>query len=822
MKKENYLKNIRTLNKPDKKYGQVVSGYFWYHIKQVIVLLLLTGYLPAYAQMDANYEWAKAMGGWEADEGRSVAVDGSGNVYVTGYFTGTADFNPGGSGGSFTASGNKDIFLIKYAPDSTFLWGKKLGGTSADEGRGVAVDGSGNVYVTGLFGSATAEFNPGGSGGSLTRAGTSGNDAFLAKYAPDGTFLWAKGMGGTSSEEGRGIAADASGNVYVTGTFSGTADFNPGGSGGSRVAANTDVFLVKYNTSGVFQWVRGLGGSSVEEGNSVAVDGSGNVYIAGHFNSTTANFNPGGSGGSLTRIGGYDVFIAKYASDSTMLWAKNMGSSSADYCYGVASDVSGNVYVTGYFASASFDPGGGPLTRVGTYEIYLAAYTSDGTFRWARSIGGSGTNEYHIAYGVATDASGNVYITGTFSATADLNRGGSDGTITSTGGNPDSYNIFVAKYAADNTFLWVKRAEIPHNWAFDESRYLAVDPTGKVYVTGYIQGGADFNPGGIGGARTSAGGKDVFLLKLSQGCEVFTSFVESECDSFVFNGVTYTTTGVYRDTFTTAASCDSIVTLDLTITGYSSNNPVISGHYCDSVTFNGVTYDSTGVYVQNYTNTSGCDSSVTYDLTIGKNSPAGSLSITACGNFAFNDTVYTASGIHFVTFVNADNCDSSIVLNLTINSTPVATITENEGVLTAGSADSYQWLDCADNSVISGATGQSHTPTEAGSYAVIITDNGCSDTSDCVQAGTGVSELGIGNKVQLYPNPAGSFVTIQAARSLSNATIRLVNMVGQPVALYTGQHGASCTLDMNRYAPGVYFVEISEGVRKIRMKMVKE
>src|SRR5690606_13895302 len=156
-------------------------------------------------------------------------------------------------------------------------------------------------------------------------------------------------------------------------------------------------------------------------------------------------------------------------------------------------------------------------------------------------------NEYHIAYGVATDASGNVYITGTFSATADFNRGGSDGTITATGGNPDSYNIFVAKYAADNTFLWVKRAEIPHNWAFDESRYLAVDPTGKVYVTGYIQGGADFNPGGIGGARTSAGGKDVFLLKLSQGCEVFTSFVESECDSFVFNGVTYTTTGVYRD-----------------------------------------------------------------------------------------------------------------------------------------------------------------------------------------------------------------------------------------------------------------------------------
>jgi hypothetical protein len=240
--------------------------------------------------------------------------------------------------------------------------------------------------------------------------------------------------------------------VYVTGQMGAAgADFNPGGSGGVLTSAGaSDAFVAKYDPSGTFLWAKSMGGSLVDQGRGAAVDGNGNVYIAGHFGAPGADFNPGGSGGALTSAGGVDVFVAKYDAGGTFLWAKSGGGTNADNCYGVAVDAYGYVCVTGYFAAqgANFHPGGsgGALTSAGgAADVFVVKYDPNGTFLWARSGGGPGGTD--AGYGVVASANGNVYVTGNFSATADFNLGGSGGTLSSAG----TIDVFVMKLACRDT-----------------------------------------------------------------------------------------------------------------------------------------------------------------------------------------------------------------------------------------------------------------------------------------------------------------------------------------------------------------------------------
>lgn len=195
----------------------------------------------------------------------------------------------------------------------TFEWVKSMGGNSNDQSWQVATDRNGNVYAAGYYISATADFNAGGTGGVITNAGD--YDAFLAKYDAGGNFLWAKSIGGGGTDQGYGVNTDGAGNVYVTGYFqSPTMDLNPGGTGGTitNAGGGNDIFVVKYDAGGNFLWAKDMGGSGDDYGRTVVIDAGGNVYVTGYFGSTTADFNPGGSGGStLTSAGGIDIFLAK-------------------------------------------------------------------------------------------------------------------------------------------------------------------------------------------------------------------------------------------------------------------------------------------------------------------------------------------------------------------------------------------------------------------------------------------------------------------------------------------------------------------------------
>ncbi|HUT70913.1 MAG TPA: hypothetical protein VMW89_09575 [Desulfatiglandales bacterium] len=409
----------------------------------VAALVALCVFSGGLAHAGTVYSWTKTMGGESGDYGRSAAVDGSGNVYVTGYFFGTADFDPGPDTDDHTSVGGNDIFLTKINPDGTYGWTKTMGGTNVVYGHSATVDGSGNVYVTGRF-EGTADFDPGPDTDDHTSVDGSA-DIFLTKINPDGTYGWTKTMGGSMGDWGNSAAVDGSGNVYVAGYFVGTADFDPGPGDNHTSTGSNDIFVTKINSDGTYGWTKTMGGETDDQGYSARVDGSGNVYVAGYFVGT-ADFDPGPDTDNHTSRS-YDIFLTKINADGTYGWTKTMGGIDNDYGISPTVDGSGNVYVAGSFQrTADFDPGPDTddHTSVGGNDIFLTKINPDGTYGWTKTMGGAGNDSGHSA---AVDGSGNVYVAGYFQGTADFDPGPDTDDHTSVDGSAD---IFLTKFTMES------------------------------------------------------------------------------------------------------------------------------------------------------------------------------------------------------------------------------------------------------------------------------------------------------------------------------------------------------------------------------------
>lgn len=350
---------------------------------------------------DGRHLWSKRLGGTSSDYAWAVAVDGSSNVLVAGDFAGTADFG----GGPLTSVGYDDIFLAKYDANGTHLWSKRLGGTGSDAAWSMAVDGSGNVLVTGAF-EGTADFG----GGPLVSAGNT--DIFVAKYSSGGTHLWSKRFGGTDYERAWAVAADGSGNVLLAGDFAGMADL---GGGPLTSAGSDDVFVARYDASGVHLWSKRFGGAGNERASAMAVDRSGSVLLAGEFLGT-ADFG----GGPLTSAGSADIFVAKYDAGGAPLWSKRFGGSGYDRAWAVAADgSSGHVLMAGQH-EGGVDFGGGVLSSHGFGDIFAVQCDAGGAHLWSRSFGGTFPDS---AATVAVDGSGNMLVAGDFASSVDFGGG---------------------------------------------------------------------------------------------------------------------------------------------------------------------------------------------------------------------------------------------------------------------------------------------------------------------------------------------------------------------------------------------------------------
>jgi len=326
-----------------------------------------------------NYGWTHRMGGTGQDRADDMAIDGSGNVYVVGYFTGTVDFaQDWGGDDSRTSAGVNDIFVTKVNADGTYGWSHSIGGTGYDCGYGVTADGNGNVYVTGAFNGTVNFAQDWGESESKTSAG--GNDAFVTRVNADGTYGWTHRMGGTGEDDWADITVDGSENVYVTARFYLTVNFADdwGGSDPKTSAGGLDIFVTKLGADGSYDWTHRIGGTGTGDTSyDIGVDGNGNIYVAGHFDSTEINFAADWGGtDSKTCLGGpHDVFVTKVNADGTYAWSRRMGDTGNDAGFAIAVEHSGNVYLTGIFSSTvnfAADFGGtDSKTSAGSYDIFV-------------------------------------------------------------------------------------------------------------------------------------------------------------------------------------------------------------------------------------------------------------------------------------------------------------------------------------------------------------------------------------------------------------------------------------------------------------------
>ena len=268
------------------------------------------------AKYDAagNYIWAKRMGGADQEFGKSIAIDANYNVYTTGYWSNTADFDPGaGIFNMITNGGPNDAFISKLDASGNFIFAKQFAGASHTYGYSIDLDASGNIYTTGYFG-GTVDFNPGA--GTFNLSTTLGGDIFVSKLDGNGNFVWAKAIIGntTGNDIGHSIVVDDAQNVYITGIFTGTADFDPGvGVYNLTTTAYTNAYVCKLDGNGNFSWAIKCGDANTIDAKSIALDNNQNVYITG-FYVNTVDFNPGADVFNLTsNNGSADAYILKLA-----------------------------------------------------------------------------------------------------------------------------------------------------------------------------------------------------------------------------------------------------------------------------------------------------------------------------------------------------------------------------------------------------------------------------------------------------------------------------------------------------------------------------
>lgn len=349
-----------------------------------------------------NVIWAVSAGSPADDAATSVTTDAAGNIYVTGWYSGTINFGTI----SLTNSGGADIFTAKYDPNGNALWVKQAGGANWDVPQSICYDAVNNrIYIGGYFGSDSVSF------GIYTHLNlTPGTvDAFFTKYDTAGNVLFSYATGGQLNDLVNALTTDASGNLYITGGFASNIMPFPCGTLVNAGTGFPDVFTVKWDSAGLCLWAVREGGPDNDHTVSVSCDPFGNVYVAGHYHSTSFSV-----GTDLLINGGMgDPFIIKYTGAGNPIWARATGEMENDFAYTVVSDASGNAFLSGMFKSDSVLFGTTWLmnTLAINEDMFLAKYDSAGSVMWAVSEGG--TNDDFIA-SMALDVSGAMYLTGGF------------------------------------------------------------------------------------------------------------------------------------------------------------------------------------------------------------------------------------------------------------------------------------------------------------------------------------------------------------------------------------------------------------------------
>lgn len=498
--------------------------------------------LPLLNKVEAEilHEGALRWGGVGDDRALDIALDHNERIVVTGTVVGAADFNGDRDsldGGAESAAGfaNSDVFISVLTPARVPVWSRRFGGMNWDEAHAVAVDQLGRIVVVGVADQAVDLNSDGDStdGIAETGAGYGLGDGIVAVFDTDGTFLWAKRLGGTQQDRALGVAIDSANNIVVTGNVIGNADLNGDGDssdGGaeSSVYGDYDVFISVFNSSGVHQWAKRLGGVWQDYGNAITTDSNRRIIVAGSI-SGAGDLN--GDGDFLDGLpesgagygGGRDPFVSVFDSSGTHLWAKRFGGTSAsdEAIYAVTCDHMNNIIVGGQvFGDADLNGDGDRVDEIeinnlgDTTRAFASVFNASGGALWAKTFStGSSVASVHSIF---VNSLGQYVFSG-IANTPDLNADGDflDGEEVSMLGD-----IFVTAFDSSGVHHWGKRLGFDSGGTSIERAKVVSTSIGNIVLAGGVRNSADLNGDGDtddGGAEDSTGygGDDAFITEFS-------------------------------------------------------------------------------------------------------------------------------------------------------------------------------------------------------------------------------------------------------------------------------------------------------------------
>jgi hypothetical protein len=671
------------------------------------------------------------------------------------------------------------LFLVKFSVAQCYL-AKSFEATSAIGSvtsmvKSIATDINGNIFTTGIITNGTFDFDPGPSSSSIT---VINNTTYVSKFDSVGNFVWVKFFGGSGSTIGpcwtNSLKIDASGNIYLAGSFGGTVDFDPG-PGFSNLSYNggsQDGFVCKLDNNGNFVWVKTFGSSGLVVSNSVTLDLVGNIIIAGYFQGVT-DFDPGATVFNLTSTGLEDIFILKLDSFGDFIWAKSIGGVNSDKANSISSDPAGNVISTGYFqGTADFDPGSGVtnIVSAGSWDVYINKLDSYGNFVFAKSLGG---NQTESGNAICSDQNGNIGIVGSFNNTVDFDPGGAIFNLTGTAFNLKldsngnflfannvsgaksansivsdfngnfymtgafSTNIYIRKIDSNGNLLMMK--QYLGNSSANKGDAIAIDSFGSIISSGHFNGQVDFNPD-IGNSYLTSP-----LNPQNPNQSVTNIFIQKEFTNVPLPIITSNSS--------TYCNGDEIILSSTSALNYNWSNSNTS--QSTIITTSGSYYVTTNSFCY--------ATSLPFNITFNPLPPIPTISTSGeasyCQNLPFSITdtlssspamnyfwstgqniqsiIITSGGTYTVSIEDNNGCQSSS--SITINVIPIPNvIASNSGQICVGNninlyasgGGTYLWSGPAGFSSSSQNPVRSNaTIAMSGVYTVTVSSNGCTSTA---------------------------------------------------------------------------------------------
>lgn len=812
---------------------------------------------------DGAYQWAIAFGGSSFDLSGAIATDTSGNVYVGGHFADKVDFDPSSKKHNLKASGTADLFIVKYSRTGALVWAKALSGTGAGDVLDMHITNDGQLFLTGYF-TGNIDFDP---STGVRSATASGEDAFMAEYDLNGDLTWLNSGIESGNQRGNSLCRDAngklyiagtsgggqafikgysdngkvlfrkqfsggksygygiierSGSLYLTGSFLGKVDFDPSGSSTFHTGVGVqDAFLCKFKNNGDFIWAKRIGGGFTNSwdytaGYALEFGPAGQIYMAGDAQHST-DFDPGIDSAIQRAEPDYHIYLARYDTNGVYLSAF-LPESYENHFGGMVLNENREMVLAGvtYFHLQADPDGFAPRIPRGSHFLAKYGACKTPTFTGiSASVSELCENEL---LAISIDK-GSSLPSGLWNVSAD----NCDGSLLA---RSKKDTLWIPARKSGMLYVKPKGFCFPDSFACD-SHYINVTLAQRTFDTiTYCQGDtALFNQKTYTSTATVS---DSFIV--NQGCDSIhqtlllfhQSYQDSSTlslcsgDSFWFAQSYLNAAGIYVDSAKNVEGCDSISILNLQV--LPSFQRLQVHHVCpgDSAKILGNYYSSDTLLRDSIITTEGCDSITTYVVSM-LYAKVDSQNLSICKNDStwLNGRYITGPGIYFDTLLSTMGCDS-VYLTTTAQYLQVDTsvvLTSPFATLLAKAKNAqFQWISCDGDSIIPGETDSTFEVTYEGTFAVVVTQNGCTDTSACFATIIDDVVTLRASPLTVFPNPTKGLVKIEGINASQQNVLNcnIYNLQGQSVLNKDLPiRDGAVTINIQNLPKGMYWVELT-------------